>query len=145
MIVGCDTGFFVALLQNDSEAQSYWNQIVSGDMKAVVSVASLLELAVLAQKKHIDQEAFDILYASIQSLCDIIQLDARSQWPSIASKIAHSGLSVSVAMIVQSFLSSHVMLLLTDDPLMASFFPTTVQVKHILQPTLSLKGVTNGY
>ncbi|MEK6983910.1 MAG: hypothetical protein AABX33_05025 [Nanoarchaeota archaeon] len=46
MVIGVDTGFFIELTKDNSEAVNIWNKILSGDEELAVSVISLNELSV---------------------------------------------------------------------------------------------------
>ena len=46
MVIGADTGFFIELTKDNSEAIKIWNKVLNGEEELIVSVISLNELSV---------------------------------------------------------------------------------------------------
>ena len=46
MVIGADTGFFIELTKDNSEAIKIWDKVLNGKEELIVSVLSLNELSV---------------------------------------------------------------------------------------------------
>ena len=128
MIVGCDTGFFLNLLQGEERPGEYWSRIVSGEFQAIVSIITFFELSFLVKRGRIEGQAFDVIMPAIQALCKIISLSEASHFSHIAACVSEKGCSLNQAVIASTFLDEKVTCVLTNDTAMADFFAENVDV-----------------
>ena len=120
MIIGCDTGFFLKLLHTESQAESYWERIISGELRAVVSILTLFELSVLAEKNQIERQSVQVMKAAIQALCQVAGVDLTTDFVGSAALMVENTCSPTQAILAQLFKNKEVKLILTTD----SFFKT---------------------
>ena len=98
MRAGLDTGYFVLLLQNHTEAVELYRSILSGKVVGVVPVIVCFELKRLALRGAVDREAYDTLEKAWEVLFHVepATLEASLE----AAIISHStGLSAADALI----------------------------------------------
>ena len=69
MVVGLDTGFFVALSGENKTAIRLWEKIIEGEVKALVATPVIFELRKLSLKGIINRTFCDALFEAFKNGC----------------------------------------------------------------------------
>lgn len=113
-MIGLDTGFFVELLKNNSDAVKIWNEILDGEY-AFVSCFSLYELEKLALRGAIDDSAVATLREAIMALCSVVWIDNIDILVSAANLSQGLGMHAADALILAGFIKNDVKIVYTTD------------------------------
>lgn len=70
-MVGLDTGFFIAYMNNESEAVTYWNSLSRSDIPPIVSLLTIGELLYISfrlNKPEIGKQIIESIYGAAKVL-----------------------------------------------------------------------------
>lgn len=123
MKIGCDTGFFVKLLDGDTKALDVWTAVVNNDYQCVVSCVTLFELHRLALLEKIDLQGAKIMLGAISGVCKVLWCDSQEKLMMASKLSVDTSLSIIQSVIAMSFLFSKVTTIYTTDMAIKSLDP----------------------
>jgi predicted nucleic acid-binding protein len=130
-MIGLDTGFFFAILQDNERAVSVWNTLLGDEEAGVVSCLTLFELERLGLKRGIKWIA-DILEA-IPAVCKIAWIQS-PEVLSQAAALSHGlGIPAVDSLILAGFLSFGAHTIYTVDKHLETYQKKGVKVINLLQ------------
>ena len=104
MVIGVDTGFFIELTKDNSEAINIWNKALNGDESLIVSVISLNELSVYFYRTG-NIEKKDRLINLIKLIPNVELIPVTSEIAEESAKYRHSlGIPTVDSMILTTFI-----------------------------------------
>ena len=104
MVIGVDTGFFIELTKDNSEAINIWNKVLNGDESLIVSVISLNELSVYFYRTG-NIEKKDRLINLIKLIPNVELIPVTSEIAEESAKYRHSlGIPTVDSMILTTFI-----------------------------------------
>ena len=104
MVIGVDTGFFIELTKDNSEAINIWNKVLNGDESLIVSVISLNELSVYFYRTG-NIEKKDRLINLIKLIPNVELMPVTSKIAEESAKHRHSlGIPTVDSMILTTFI-----------------------------------------
>lgn len=116
MKIGCDTGFFLKLLDGHETALEVWELVVDNNAQCIVSCVTLFELHRLALLGKIDLQGAKIILGAISGVCKVFWCDSQEKLM-LASKLSvDTSLSIIQSVIMMSFTFSKVTTIYTTDP-----------------------------
>ena len=123
MIIGCDTGFFVEFITENSTVTELMRNAARGEHKLVASVICIYELKKLGLTGVVSKDAAFRVAADIPLLCEVVFLDDEAlSLVDQAARLSHgNGLSMADALILSSALSRGAERLYTVDRDMARY------------------------
>jgi predicted nucleic acid-binding protein len=115
MIVGADTGFFIAMSESKSRALQIWNDVEKGDSSLVVSVLSIAEYYTYNIPRATLPKAEELV-RRMQESPNIIIVPVSLEIASHAARYRNSlNLATVDSIILATFLESQCDLVLTTD------------------------------
>ncbi len=115
MIVGLDTGFFVALNGRQSAAQEVWQGIAARKDQGVVSCLTLYELQKLGLKGVLHRRVAEGFVDQLPNICQTIWLNEVQRLDQ-AARLSHgAGLAMADALILASMMDASVEVFYTTD------------------------------
>ena len=107
MVVGLDTGFFVALSGENKTAIKLWERIIEGEVKALVATPVIFELRRLSLKGIIDRAFCDALFEAFKNGCVEVR-EIEFETAEKAAYISHgSGMPAIDALIYTCYLEAN--------------------------------------
>jgi predicted nucleic acid-binding protein len=118
---GFDTGFFVALLNNQEKALDVWDsKIRSRQVEGIVSCITLYELLKIALKSRLDKGKTEKFLENVPEICRVIWLDEILIRQS--AYLSHSmNLAMADALILQSLITGGAKTIYTTDTDLAKY------------------------
>lgn len=115
MILGFDTGFFIALDARQSTAQEVWNRIAAGEDTGVISCLTLYELQKQGLKGVIHRAVAEGFVEELPHVCQSIWID-QPDLLNQAARLAHgTGLAMADALILASVMKADADVFYTTD------------------------------
>ena len=115
MKIGCDTGFFIKLLDGDKKSLDIWTAVVNNDYQCAVSCVTLFELHRLALLEKIDLQGAKIMLGAIAWVCKVIWCDSEEKFMMASKLSVDTSLSIIQSVIMMSFMFSKVSTIYTTD------------------------------
>ena len=104
MVIGADTGFFIELTKDNSEAIKIWNKVLNGEEELIVSVISLNELSVYFYRTG-NIEKKNRLIDLIKSIPNIELVPVTAKIAEESAKYRHSlGIPTADSLILTTFI-----------------------------------------
>ncbi len=123
MKIGCDTGYFIRLLEGNSKAMDVWKNIVEGESQCLVSCVTLLELHRLALQEKLDFQGVKILLGSISAVCKVFWCDSEEKLILASTLSKDLDLPIAQSVILMTFVFSKVKTIYTTDAKLVSCEP----------------------
>lgn len=115
MIVGLDTGFFIALDAQQSAAQEAWQRIAARKDEGVISCLTLYELQKLGLKGVLHRRVAEGFVEHIPNVCRTVWLD-EVRYLDQAARLSHgTGLAMADALILASIMDTEAEVFYTTD------------------------------
>ena len=115
MVIGVDTGFFIELTKDNSEAINVWDKVLNRDESLIVSVISLNELSVYFYRTG-NIEKKDRLINLIKLIPNIELVPVTSEIAEESAKYRHSlGIPTVDSMILTTFILQYCKIIVATD------------------------------
>jgi len=115
MIIGFDTGFFVALSEENEEAINQWESLKQPGNYGVVSCLTIFELKRLALLGKVEEQVMKAIIKKIPIACRVVWLEDLPLIQQAARVSAGVGLSSIDALILTSLIEERAVKIYTTD------------------------------